>query len=72
MRGHSTPDSKAERVGRQNTTLRFKTKSEVTLITMGVSPDLAASLRNLGSFASMGARTVKVHLKRDKSEDGEV
>ena len=56
----------------QHTTPRFKTKSEVTLITMGVSPDLAASLRNLGSFASMGARTVKVHLKRDKSEDGEV
>ena len=56
----------------QHTILRFKTKSEVTLITMGVSPDLAASLINLGGSASMGARMVKVHQKKDELEDKKV
>jgi hypothetical protein len=49
----------------QHTTPRFKERSkEVTIITMGVSLDLAPGLRNLGGFAAMGVHTVKVHLKK--------
>ena len=53
----------------QHTTPRFKTKSDVTLVTMGVSPDLAAGLRNLRGFGGMGARDVKVQLQKDEPED---
>ena len=60
----------------QHTQPRFKirtsTKDEAksaTLVTMGVSPDLASGLRALGGYASMGARTVRVNLKREVPEE---